>query len=245
MIVVAISAVNDVWVVAIEHHHWTTGLANSVILFIIATVLLGSIVYAFNYSIHPIKVLLADVKGHLDDHPPGTSSPQVKAKPAPLLVVTRVPGGSRGHLFESAPSNGYGIVPGCIYVTVKVNVSAPDNQPTLTILRVRAAIQFYDGDIQESETSQFESFDVMATGRVSPEAGPTYILQGRTLQLSCQFIGRAQNSVPGSQFVYELPTVPLVARLTVFDSLDRSYELAEPFKFPVSRWEDQTPFQPG
>ena len=246
VIVLAISVLNVVRVVVIEHHHWSTGLIDSAVVFVIATVLLGAIVYGFNYLIHPLKLALADVRGHLSDHPQAALALLEPIVAAPVLAVSPVPGGSLGRLFEHVPPNSFGVQPGRIYVTVKIRVAAGDDQSPLIISRVKAFLKFDDGQVQEVQSAQFESFDVLYHG--DSGSGPVEIYRSRMLELTCDFIADADSAVLGVDEVgmtYHLPTTSQVKEFVVYDSLNRAYNLAEPIAFPTYRWEEETPFQPG
>ena len=248
VIVLVISALNVVRVLALEHHHWSTGLIESAIVFVIATVLLGAIVYGFNYSIHPLKMVLADVKGHLSDHPRAALAPLERVVPAPVLAVSPVPGGSLGRLFEKIPPISFGVQLGQIYVTVKIHVAAGDDQSPVIISRVKAFLKFDDGQAQEVQSAQFDSLDVMFRGDNAEESGPVEIYKNRMLELKCNFIADADSAILGVDedgMTYHLPTTSQVEELVVYDSLNRAYRLAEPIVFPTYRWEESTPFQPG
>ena len=74
------------------------------------------------------------------------------------------------------------------------------------------------------------------------------IYGSRMLEVTCNFVADAENAVPGvdaNGMMYHLPTSSQVEELVVYDSLNRSYRLAEPIAFLTYRWEEDTPFQPG
>ena len=60
------------------------------------------------------------------------------------------------------------------------------------------------------------------------------IYGSRMLEVTCNFVADAENAVPGvdaNGMMYHLPTSSQVEELVVYDSLNRSYRLAEPIAF--------------
>lgn len=195
-------------------------------------------------------LLLENVRLHVRnsrrvEHATDASMQAAAVPTSALLVVTPVPGGSIGQLCETAPPASIGVVPGSIYLLIKVNVAlAHENPSPVTILRVRADVQFESDLVQEVETSQFESLN-LTDANASADWGPVSVAPGATLQITCHFIARALESQIDGEHPYQLPETSKIVRLTVSDSLNRVYSLAEPIFFPTARWEDPTPFQPG
>jgi hypothetical protein len=166
----------------------------------------------------------------------------------PALIVSPVVGGSMGHLAEAPIPGSLGVIPGDIYLKMKIFVAArSENEYPITILRIKAKIQFEDEEVKEYETGQIEWFDETviddALGEGRPMARP-----GSVLQLTFFYVAKAKIATPGVDEPgknFHVPTKSKVVTLVVIDSLNRAFAIGEPFDLPIFRLEEPTPFIPG